>query len=429
MSSVPQVEVLLINHSLYTGGVETLMVRMANWLVRHGHGCSILLRDQFEGDLTPLLDSAVKLRIVGNKWDLLAIKCIRNFIWRSFKLPKPDVIYTLEQNWSVFGLLVRDIFRKDPPSVATGAYHLNQFAYEQNLSNPGRLALLQRDIYNRCYLDSQKVFMSEETRVGHETFFRRKIVEGWIWPLPIKIPDPAELQSRKPVPGRILSIGRLTRFKSYSWYMVPILQSLRKRHSNVQWHIYGSGMCEDELIQTVWKEAIHDGLIVFHGSIPYEQIAKAFHEASVFIGMGTVLLEAAAAGVPAIPALVDDSEGLSWGLIDKMPYFTVGETIPGIKPPYKVEDLLDEVLGATSADADAIGAAGRRYVEPYCEDLLMHKFLETMNQLDRGSELPAMIRWRFMTIRVIKFFRNLALSISRVGQEPLRHPSGDRVIY
>jgi glycosyltransferase involved in cell wall biosynthesis len=244
---------------------------MANWLVRHGHGCSILLRDQFEGDLCPLLDSKVKLRIVGNKWDLLAIKCIRNFIWRSFTLPKPDVIYTLEQNWSVIGLLVRDVFRKDPPSVATGAYHLNQFAYEEKLSNPGRLALLQREIYDRCYLDSQKVFMSEETRVGHVTFFNRKIVEGWIWPLPIRIPDIAELQSRKPVPGRIISIGRLTRFKSYSWYMVPILQSLQKRHSNVQWHIYGSGMCEDELIQLVWKDAIRDGLIVFHGSITHQQ--------------------------------------------------------------------------------------------------------------------------------------------------------------
>jgi glycosyltransferase involved in cell wall biosynthesis len=423
------VEVLLINHSLYTGGVETLIVRMANWVVRHGHGCSILLRDQFEGDLTPLLDSAVKLRIVGNEWDLLAIKCFRSLIWRSFKLPKPDVIYTLEQNWSVIGLLIRDVFRKDPPSVATGAYHINQFAYEQNLSNPGRLALLQRDIYNRCYLDSQKVFMSEETRSGHEAFFKRKIEEGWVWPLPIKIPDIAELQSRKPVPGRILSIGRLTRFKSYSWYMVPILQSLRKRHSNVQWHIYGSGMCEDELIQIVWKDAIRDGLIVFHGSIPYEQITKAFHEASVFVGMGTVLLEAAAAGVPAIPALVDDSEALSWGFIDKMPYFTVGETIPGMNPQFRVEDLLDEVLTANAADSDAIGTAGRRYVEPYCEDLLMHRFLATMNELDRGSELPAMICWRFIAIRVVRFFRNLALSISRVGQEPLRHPSGDRVIY
>jgi hypothetical protein len=145
--------------------------------------------------------------------------------------------------------------------------------------------------------------------------------------------------------------------------------------------------------------------------------------------MGTVLLEAAAAGVPAIPALVDDSEGLSWGFIEKMPYFTVGETIPGVSPPYKVEDLLDEVLTANAADSDAIGSAGRRYVEPYCEDLVMRRFLEKMNQLDRGSELPAMIRWRFIAIRIVRFFRNLILSISRFGQEPLRHPSGDRVIY
>jgi hypothetical protein len=188
-------------------------------------------------------------------------------------------------------------------------------------------------------------------------------------------------------------------------------------------------MCEDELIQLVWKDAIRDGLIVFHGSIPYEQITKAFHEASVFVGMGTVLLEAAAAGVPAIPALVDDSEALSWGFIDKMPYFTVGETILGMNPQFKVEDLLDEVLNANAHASNAISSAGRKYIEPYSEDLLMQRFLETMVKLEPGPALPNRIRWRFIAIRVVRFFRNLALSISRVGQEPLRHPSGDRVIY
>jgi hypothetical protein len=96
---------------------------------------------------------------------------------------------------------------------------------------------------------------------------------------------------------------------------------------------------------------------------------------------------------------------------------------------FKVEDLLDEVLTANAADSDAIGAAGRRYVEPYSEDLLMQRFLKAMVKLEPGPALPNRIRWRFIAIRVVKFFRNLALSISRVGQEPLRHPGGDRLIY
>lgn len=422
-------EVLLINHSLYTGGVETLVVRMANWLVGHGHGCSILLRDQFTGDLTSLLDPKVRLRVVGNTWDFLAMKGIRRIIWKSFALPKPDIIYTLEQNWSVVGLLVRDIFHKEKPAVATGAYHLNQFAYEQTDVRPGRLALLQRDIYDRFYLDSQKVFMSEETRVGHETFFNRKINEGWVWPLPVKIPDLSALEERKPVPGRVLSIGRLTRFKSYSWYMVPILRSLRHRHPKIQWHVYGSGMCEEELVTHYWKDAIEEGLIVFHGSIPYEHIMKAFNEATVFIGMGTVLLEAAAAGVPAIPALVDDTESVTWGFIDKMPYFTVGETVPGMLPTCKVETLLDEILSADTFLARSISVSGRKYVEPYSEEILMQKFLDKMLQMNRGLPLPARIRWRYFVIRSVKFLRNAFMSLSRIGKPPLRHPSGDRVMF
>jgi glycosyltransferase involved in cell wall biosynthesis len=335
----------------------------------------------------------------------------------------------MEQNWSVMGLLVRDLFPAEPPAVATGAYHINQFAYEQNTDHPGRLALLQREIYNLHYLDAQKVFMSEETRNGHEKFFQRDMPDGWIWPLPICMPDESVVRSRNPIPGRILSIGRLTRFKTYSWYMVPILRSLRERHPSVQWHVYGSGMCQEELVHGVWKDAIADGLIVFHGPLPYEKITTAFSEASVFIGMGTSILEAAAAGVPTIPAVVDDPDAVSWGFIDQLPYFSVGETVPSMNPCRKVAELLDEILGATIDHAAAIAARGRNYVEPYSEDRLMRKFLENMICLDRGRALPTGVRWRFLAIRFFKFLRNAGLSISRLGQPPLRHPGGDRVIY
>ncbi|HEX7261753.1 MAG TPA: hypothetical protein VF258_08060, partial [Luteolibacter sp.] len=140
-------EVLLINHSLYTGGVETLMLRVANWLVCHGHGCSILLRDGFEGDLRPMLDSRVEVRCVGNGWDWLAAPGLRHLAWNALNLPQPELVYTMEQNWAVIALLVRDLFPDHPPAVATGAYHLNQFCYEPTTAQPGRLALFQREIY------------------------------------------------------------------------------------------------------------------------------------------------------------------------------------------------------------------------------------------------------------------------------------------
>jgi glycosyltransferase involved in cell wall biosynthesis len=422
-------EVLLINHSLYTGGVETLMVRMANWLVRNGHGCGILLRDTFEGDLTPMLDPRVALRVVGNQWDLLAVPLVRGFLWKSWNLPKPDCIYTLEQNWIVVAMLVRDLFADNPPTVATGAYHLNQFAYEYVPKKWGALALLRQEIYDKHYLDAQKFFMSEETREGHERFFKRPIPDGWVWPLPIDFPEELSLESRKPVARRIVSIGRLTRFKTYSWYMVPIIRELRTKYPDVQWHIHGFGMCERELVDDVWKEAIRDGLIVFHGQIPYDEIRRAFDEATVFIGMGTALIEAAAAGVPSIPALVDDSEAKSWGFIDQMPYFTVGETVPGMNPAKNVMDLIDRIFEMPVDEAKAVAKAGRQYATVYSIDRLMVSFLQQMRTLPTGRSLSAGIRLRYLMIRFVKLLRNLYLSFIRIGKPPLRHPSGDRYYH
>ena len=422
-------QLLLINHSLYTGGVETLMIRMANWLVRNGHGCSILLRDSFAGDLTHLLDSKVNLRVVANQWDLLAVPAIGKLLWNHWDLPKPDAIYTLEQNWSTIGLLVRDLFPQSPPAVATGAYHLNQFAYEGTPLKWGRMELFRQRIYDRHYLDSQKFYMSEETRIGHETFFKRGLQDGWVWPLPIEIPSGESLIDRKPVPFRILSIGRLTLFKTYSWYMVPILHSLKGKYPDISWHVYGFGGCERELVDEVWEEAIRDGLIVFHGPIAYQEIRGAFDQAAVFIGMGTALLEAAAAGVPCIPAVVDDKESATWGFIDQMPYFSVGETVPGTEPDKKVEDLIHQLFLSSPAQVEAVTSAGRHYVDAYSSDRLMNEFLEHLNELERGLPLPLIVKIHYLWIRSLKLIRNLCLSYNRRGMEPVRHPGGDRLLH
>jgi glycosyltransferase involved in cell wall biosynthesis len=422
-------QILLINHSLYTGGVETLMVRMANWLVRNGHACSILLRDAFEGDLRPMLEPQVEVRSVGNQWDLLALPGVNQIVWNSWNLPQPDIIYTMEQNWAGVGLLVRDLFTNPTPSVATGAYHINQFAYEGVPKKWGRLALFNQEIYNHHYLDCQKCFMSEETRIGHEGFFSRQIGAGWVWPLPIEIPSDQGLESRRPVLHRIVSVGRLTRFKTYSWYMVPILYSLREKYPDVQWHIYGFGACERELVDHVWKGAIQDNLIVFHGPIAYRNLSSVFAEASVFIGMGTTLLEAAAAGVPSIPAIVDDPEGLSWGFIEQMPYFTVGETIPGKQPEQKVADLLVRLFDSNPDAERSIVSKGRAYVAPYSMDHLMDRFLHYLKNLDRGVKLPPHVKARYLAIRFTKLLRNLRLSFTHMGRETKRHPGGDRLIH
>jgi glycosyltransferase involved in cell wall biosynthesis len=371
-------EVLIYNHSLYTAGVETLIVRMANWLVSNGHGCSIVLRHTFEGDMCPLLRPEVNLRIAGNSWELLAIPGLRQLIWNRADLPTPDVVYTLEQSWATAGLLIRDLFPLGRTIAITGAYHPNQFCYEGRSAKEGKIHKLRQVVYDRYYPDQTKFFMSDEVKEGHEKFFKRPINGGFIWPLPLELPDEAALEQRSANSDIIMSVGRLTPFKTYNTYMVDVIMELRAKHLELKWVVYGFGPDEARLLDGPWKSLIQSGALEFRGLVPYHEMQAALSSAKVFIGMGTALLEAGAFGVPSVPAIVYDEEAKTYGYLTDLPYYTCGELLSMGPPQRHVSQVLDDVLSMNDDQYSQLCRQHRDYMKGYSIQKVMQNWIDQL---------------------------------------------------
>ena len=374
-------EILIYNHSLYTAGVETLIVRMANWLVDNGHGCTVVLRHTFDGDLCPLLRPEVNLRCVGNSWELLAIPGLRQLIWNHAELPTPDVVYTLEQCWATAGLLIRDLFPPGRTTAITGAYHPNQFCYEGRPAKEGKVQKLRQVAYDRYYPDRTKFFMSDEVKEGHEKFFQRPINGGFIWPLPLELPDEAALEHRSAEPNIIMSVGRLTPFKTYNTYMVHVITELRAKYPRLKWVVYGFGPDESRLLDGPWKSLIQSGALEFRGLVPYHELRVALSSAKAFIGMGTALLEAGALGVPSVPAIVYDEEAKTYGYLTDLPYYTCGEILPSGLPQRHVSRVLDDVLSMNADQYSQLCRQHREYMEGYSIQKVMQNWLDQLAKL------------------------------------------------
>lgn len=400
-------EVLIYNHSLYTAGVETLIVRMANWLVENGHGCSLVLRHTFDGDLLPQLRKEVNIRRVGNTWELLAIPGLRQLIWNKADLPTPDVVYTLEQSWASIGLLIRDVFPKGRTIAITGAYHPNQFCYEGRPAREGKVQKLRQIIYDRHYPDDAKFFMSDECLKGHEEFFQRPIQGGFIWPLPLELPDSSEVENRNIDPGIIMSVGRFSPFKTYNVYMADVIGKLRQKHPGIKWVVYGFGPEEEQLLNGPWKHLITEGAIEFRGMVPYHELRSVLARAKAFIGMGTALLEAGSLGVPSVPAIVYDTTACSYGYLHDLPYYTCGDPLPEGPPAVPVYDLLDRLLTMDSAEYATLSKKHVAYMAEYSTPKVMAAWVRKVSQLQSlpQSEYPGKFRAIYLFARICQIAR------------------------
>ena len=112
-----------------------------------------------------------------------------------------------------------------------------------------------------------------------------------------------------------------------------------------------------------------------------------------------------------------------------MPYFTVGETIPGMDPPAKVSDLIEQLFQSSPREKEEIITAGRDYVSAYSIDVLMERLLFHAKEMNCGTKLSVRFKIRYLFIRSLKLIRNSILSFQRIGKPYLRHPSGDRLLH
>ena len=110
------------------------------------------------------------------------------------------------------------------------------------------------------------------------------------------------------------------------------------------------------------------------GKLDYARFAEALHDAYLFVGMGTAMVEAALCGVPGVVALAHETSGATYGPLYRFTFGNVGERMEHA-PESTVEVEIERLLNLSAQGyADEVRTT-RNYAEQYEMDSTMERFL------------------------------------------------------
>jgi hypothetical protein len=344
------------------GGVETLLLRMSQWLTEHGH--DVCLLTNAVDDLHQELPMKVAL---GNKFAYL------QDIWRTklyFRQLCPmdfDVIKSFHIYDSYSATIIANAIGRKVKLIA-GIYTPQQLTYagatKPHLDN----FLKNIPIKSRlvCFADSLKELRDSSNDPTQGAIY---------WPPPVG--DIAQIfKSRLPQNGKIVSIGRLAPMKEYNLFMINLIRDLVGMGYNVNYHIYGDGPYEDEVKERILQCRL-EKRVIFHGRLPYHRMHDALADAHLFVGMGTSMIEAAQNGVPSLGAVPFDSSGLSYGPIYNIPTESVSQQrILTTAPSRRMIDDIKRILDMSNDDYQAECKRTYNYSAFWSLDNRMHEFVE-----------------------------------------------------
>jgi len=254
------------------------------------------------------------------------------------------------------------------------------------------IAKLSRQAFIKLVPAQSMLFMNEPTRAFNERLFGVSLQASQVFPLPI---EDRGLRSASPKRYKIVSIGRLTAFKTYNLYMIDIVHSLRRQGWEVSWEVYGSGELEDEMRRRIAENDLADR-ISLHGNVEYTRMGEVLQDAYAFVGMGTALVEAAYFGIPSIPA-IDLADAYTYGYFHQLPGHAVGERLAEA-PGVAIERLLADLFGLGEAEYRQAclrtrQAAGKFSIDAVCGTFAAH--LDRLALADELGPLSARDRWLY----------------------------------
>jgi glycosyltransferase involved in cell wall biosynthesis len=368
----------LIFRSLETGGIQTLMARMAKWLAAQGHRVTVLAGE--DGSFRSSLAPSASI-VVDSRW-YEALSCKGSTTAQSFLRSvlggdHVDVFYCFsdEALWIAAGLLNA---QDRPAKCLAGAYGPADYGIGRTLSLfpllPSVLCpeshLLLHHLPAPC-----RLFMNDAIRTQVATNSRCH-VSGTVWPLPVDGARYREI-ARHPERGLIVSVGRLVPTKEYNLWMINVVRDLVRDGFDIRWEVYGEGPYRSVMEDRVQSCGLEDR-ITLRGEIEYEHLSAAFCRADMFVGMGTSLIEAGLAGVPAIAAVVDEKVGMTYGFLHELPDYSCGEPVGRAMRP--VAELVRQVMGLDAAGREELAEAQRAHASRFELDHLMSRFLDIVSQ-------------------------------------------------
>lgn len=349
-------EILLVYGTLHTGGIETLILRLAEHLAMAGFRTSIYCIPG--GELQASVNPKVTLVNYHDVPDLLRLVDSRT---REGSISGTVLILSFDATSAARSILLDLALPKSVRVMhVTGVFHPNDYFMAGQPAD----RIFLNELLVHALGKKNIFFMNEECRLEHARKWGADLSSSPVIALPI---DQQE-HIWRPVNTscvRIVSVGRLVDFKAYNLGAVRIVKACRERGIEVSWDIYGYGPLETEIKDLAEAMQLSQH-VRLKGKLNYANFSTVVAGYDLFIGMGTSVIEAAAIGVPSICAIVDE-ETCSYGYVSDLPFGNVGEVIEG-RPMVEIENLIFDYAKSSEEERIQLSkkevVAARRYGMP-----------------------------------------------------------------
>jgi glycosyltransferase involved in cell wall biosynthesis len=361
---------------------------MSKWLLNRGHRVTLLGGPFRESE--GLLHKQLRFVEANDELVELCFYHRSKRVWGRLRIERPDVIkaFDLRASW-IATVLASQI--TPAPKVLFVNYMPYIIPTSRNLlrNRTRRLFLLN---LRWSLADDSILCMSREHIMEFQSYYGHTRSPQF-WPLPVEDPS-VNTPARTPKQGHIVSIGRLDPMKEYNIYMIDVVARLRRKGFPVTWTVFGDGVLRDEMKVRIGELDLREA-IAMKGTIANSQVAATLHDAYVFVGMGTAIIEAALCGVPGVVALAYETSGLTYGPLYRFTFGNVGERMDAA-PTTTVEAEIERVLKLSQQEYEEEVQRTREYAKDYEMDGTMERFLEIAGRASAPRASYALFYWYYL---------------------------------
>lgn len=309
---------ILIRKNILYGGAELLIERLAKAYVSEGEKTLVVCHTLSETMRTRFSNNNIKVLEFKEWYDILS--------WKDF--------WSQHVKDSVLTFWIHDfIFIDMMRSLLNSEFYLIHYVITsddlivgKSIKNP-----ILKKLFHSYYMKFTKklhysgacVYMDEESVELPENYYDIKLVNPLILRLPYICHECIIHNQEKFIDGKftILTICRADLYmKGYLIGLIEGFGEYLKQHDNAYLEIVTFGEDIDKIrnkIKLVDKNC--QSHIFLHGKMEYEQLNEVWNKASVYVGMGTTILDAADKGVIPIPVMAYTERFYSQGLFAEAP--------------------------------------------------------------------------------------------------------------
>ena len=288
----------MVYKSINLGGVQTLMLRIGKHCRKEGISTVVYCEEINSPQMKDALENE-KIKVVE----------VKNAPAAAFKNVKKDDIFLTFSLYDYIECLVE----KRKKSIDNNFFYYVVHPY--NTIHVTRLSILNRitensykNIIKKSIKEGFLFFMDKPCVQEYENYYDEKSDNAKIIPLPMEIKPINYSEIDKRCENRIcdfniLSIARSDfPFKGYLKTLVNSFEKLYIKYPSTRMTIISDG--EDVSLLKKWVDKVNahcDNRIQLIEKVHPSMLEQYYEDASLYVGMGTTLLEACDKGVPSLP--------------------------------------------------------------------------------------------------------------------------------